>query len=194
MALLCYRWCISYTDTMKTRETLKAFDVFLEERGLRLDAVVIGGAALNLLGVVSRLTKDCDILYPQIPDEIVKAAKAFAATRRQAGDVIADDWLNNGPASLVAQLPTDWRNHLRTVFKGRGLRLKCLGRDDLLRSKLFALCDRGLDLGDCLALAPTKEELTKLLPWLDQQDGNPEWPTHVHTTLSDLGRRLGHGV
>jgi hypothetical protein len=179
---------------MKPRETLEAFDAFLAERGLRLDAVVVGGTALNLLGVVSRPTKDCDILYPQLPDEIGDAAKAFAAVRRQAGDVIANDWLNNGPASLVAQLPADWRNYLRTVFSGRSLHLECPGRDDLLRSKLFALCDRGLDLGDCLALAPTKEELAKLQPWLNQQDGNPGWPAHVHSTLSDLGRRLGHGI
>jgi|SRR5450759_1235300 len=179
---------------MKPRETLEAFDVFLEERGLHLDAVVIGGAALNLLGVVARPTKDCDILWPQIPDEIGEAARAFATARRQMGDVIADDWLNNGPASLVAQLPADWRDQLRTVFRGLALHLECLGRDDLLRSKLFALCDRGLDLGDCLALAPTKEELAKLLPWLDRQDGNPGWPAHVHDTMADLGRRLGHGL
>jgi hypothetical protein len=179
---------------MKPRETLEAFDAFLEERGLRLDAVVIGGAALNLLGVVARPTKDCDILCPPIPDEIGQAARAFAAARRQAGDAIADDWLNNGPASLMAQLPADWRNHLRTVFSGRALRLECPGREDLLRSKLFALCDRGLDLGDCLALAPTKDELAKLLPWLDQQDGNPGWPAHVRGTMTDLGRRLGHGL
>ena len=120
---------------MKPRETLEAFDAFLAERGLRLDAVVVGGAALNLLGVVSRPTKDCDILYPQLPDEIGNAAKAFAAARRQAG----------------------------------------------------------VDLGDCLALAPTREELAGLLPWLDLQDGNPGWPAHVHATLADLGQRLGHG-
>ena len=178
---------------MRPRETLEAFDAFLADRGLRLDAVVVGGAALNLLGVVSRPTKDCDILSPQLPDEIGNAAKAFAAARRQAGEFIPDDWLNNGPASLVAQLPADWRDHLRTVFSGRAVRLECPGRDDLLRSKLFALCDRGLDLGDCLALAPTREELARLLSWLDLQDGNPGWPAHVHATLADLGQRLGHG-
>jgi hypothetical protein len=114
--------------------------------------------------------------------------------RRQAGESLADDWLNNGPASLAAQLPEGWREHLQTVFSGRAVCLDCPGRDDLLRSKLFALCDRGLDLGDCLALAPTKEEFERLLPWLDRQDANPGWPAHVHDTLADLARRLGHGV
>jgi hypothetical protein len=112
---------------MTPRETLEAFDRYLTDRGLRLDAVVIGGAALNLLGVISRATKDCDIL-------------------------------------------------------------------DLLRSKLFALCDRGFDLGDCLALAPTADELGAILPWVEQQDGNPDWPAHVRATLAALGRKLGHGV
>ena len=65
---------------------------------------------------------------------------------------------------------------------------------DLLRSKLFALCDRGFDLGECLALAPMTDELRAIVPWLEQQDGNPGWPEHVRTTLADLGRRLGHGV
>jgi hypothetical protein len=155
---------------------------------------VVGGTALNLLGVVSRPTKDCDILWPQLSDEIGNAVKAFAVDRRQAGEVIPDDWLNNGPASLSAQLPADWRDHLQTVFSGRAVRLECPGRNDLLRSKLFALCDRGLDLGDCLALAPSSEELVNLLPWLDLQDGNPGWPAHVHATLADLGQRLGYGV
>ena len=155
---------------------------------------MVGGTALNLLGVVSRPTKDCDILWPQLSDEIGNAAKAFAVDRRQAGEVIPDDWLNNGPASLSAQLPADWRDHLQTVFSGRAVRLECPGRNDLLRSKLFALCDRGLDLGDCLALAPSSEELVNLLPWLDLQDGNPGWPAHVHATLADLGQRLGYGV
>lgn len=95
---------------MKPREILTAFDRYLATRGLALEGVVIGGAALNV------------------------------------------------------------------------------------RSKLFALCDRGLDLADCVALGPTASEINELLPWLEQQDGNPDWPAHVHETMADLARRLGHGV
>jgi hypothetical protein len=179
---------------MKPRETLLAFDTYLADRGLRLDAVVVGGAALNLLGVISRPTKDCDILFPLLTGEMVEAAKMFATARRHAGDALSDDWLNNGPASLVRQLPSDWREHLQKVFKGRAIQLESLGRMDLLRSKLFALCDRALDLGDCLAIAPSREELATMLPWLEEQDGNPGWPAHVRETLVDLGQRLRHGI
>ena len=49
---------------MCPRETLQAFDRLLAQRGLRLDAIVVGGAALNLLGVISLETKDWDILHP----------------------------------------------------------------------------------------------------------------------------------
>ena len=179
---------------MNPRETLSAFNQFLADRALHLDAVVIGGAALNLLGVVSRPTKDCDILYPQLPAAISEAARAFAAELRGRGQVLADDWLNNGPASLADQLPSRWQRRLQTVFTGQAIVLRSLGREDLLRAKVFALCDRGIDLSDCLALAPTTAELAAILPWLEQQDINPDWPAHVRATMEDLGRRLGHGV
>jgi hypothetical protein len=179
---------------MTPRETLAAFDRHLTARGLRFEAVVIGGAALNLLGVISRTTKDCDILDPPLPALIADAARSFATEMRQRGEDLQDDWLNNGPASLVSVLPPGWRERLQPAFSGTSIELRCLGREDLLRSKLFALCDRGFDLGDCLALAPSADELRAILPWLEQQDGNPDWPAHVRTTLADLGSRLGHGV
>jgi hypothetical protein len=166
----------------------------LAERALHLDAVVIGGAALNLLGVVSPPTKDCDILHPQLPAAIAEAARAFAAELRGLGQILADDWLNNGPASLADQLPPRWQHRLQTVFTGQAIVLRSLGREDLLRAKVFALCDRGIDMSDCLALAPTTAELAAILPWLEQQDLNPDWPAHVRATMKDLGRRLGHGV
>jgi hypothetical protein len=99
---------------MRPRQTLTAFDAYLAQRGLRLEAVVIGGTALNLLGIVVRPTDDCDILHPP--------------------------------------------------------------------------------LGDCLALAPTAEELRALLPWVAAQDAHPGWPSHVGATFDDLASRLGHGV
>ena len=132
---------------MKPAEILAAFDRYLAARSLRLEGVVIGGAALNLLGVVSRPTKDCDILLPPLPAAIVEAARAFAAEVRRSGGTLADDWLNNGPASVADQLPAGWQERLQLVFAGAALKLRCLGRQELLFTKLFALCDRGIDLG-----------------------------------------------
>ena len=179
---------------MNPRQVLEAFDSHLAVTSLRLDAVVIGGTALNLLGVVSRPTKDCDILHPELAPEVAIAARAFAIVLRKRGEVLQDDWLNNGPASLAATLPSGWQDRVQLVFSGVAIELHCLGRHDLLMSKLFALCDRGIDLADCVALAPKQEELRLVLPWLEHQDGNPGWKDHVRLTFTDLAKRLGHGL
>jgi hypothetical protein len=120
---------ICYNDTMhETHAIVLAFDQYLAERRLQFDAVVIGGAALNLLGVVSRLTKDCDILHPEIPDEIAEASRGFAIEIRAKGGTLQDNWLNNGPSSLASHLLPRWEERLQTVFAGTAIHLRCLGR------------------------------------------------------------------
>ncbi|MBC7975754.1 MAG: hypothetical protein H7138_12315 [Myxococcales bacterium] len=179
---------------MFPRLTIEAFDQHLVRLGLRFDAVVIGGSALALLGVVARQTRDVDILAPALPREIAEAAREFARQQRALGVDLFDDWLNNGAIQLVAVLPPGWRERVQPAFAGRALVLTTLGRADLLKTKLFALCDRGSDLADCVALVPTTEEVAEALPWVSSQDAHPGWPAHVAATLSDLQRRLGHGV
>ena len=158
---------------MKPAELLPQFDRFLAERGLRLDAVVAGGTALALLGIIQRETRDCDLLEPPLTEDLLRAAAAFATTLRDQGQVLRDDWLNNGPASPGPLLPEGWKQRLRLVHDGKALQL---------------------DLGDCLALRPSSEELAEAETWIIRQDLNPDWPTHVHSTLGDLAGRLGHGL
>ena len=178
---------------MDPRTTLTAFDRYLADRGLALEAVVVGGAALNLLGVITRQTRDCDILHPGCRRRSWPPSRAFATEVRARGEVLKDDWLNNGPSALAPLLPAGWELRLQEAFRGRVLVLRSLHRADLLKSKLFALCDRGLDLADCIALAPTPAELAEAITWLEPQDLNPRWPEHVRATLGDLAKRLGHG-
>ncbi len=176
---------------MKPAETIAEFDRFLAARGLELEAVIIGGAALGLLGVVSRETRDRDILHPALPEEVAAAAREFASKRSQPLD---EDWLNDKPSSLTRDLPPGWEQRLQPVFEGEAIRFQTLGRMDLLRSKIFALCDRGIDIGDCVALAPSAAELGEVGPWLEDRDGNPMWPEHVREVVDDLRKRLGHGL
>jgi hypothetical protein len=179
---------------MKPKETMQRFDLFLEARGLSLDAIVIGGVAMAFLHVGSRQTRDCDVLDPRIPEDVAEAARRFAAEVREGGESLDEDWFNNGPSSLCDLLPEGWRDRTERVFAGKALTLRSLGRTELLMSKLFALCDRGTDLQDCIVLAPTPEELEEILPWLERQDLNPDWPEHVRATMADLAGRLGHAV
>lgn len=193
-AELAKRHSFIYNETMHPRETLQRFDAFLALRGASLDAILVGGAALDLLGVISRETRDCDVIHPDLSKSILDAAQAFAQVESRAGWPLAPDWLNNGPASLTRALPVGWQTRIQTVFTGAALTLHTLGRRELLFTKVFALCDRGTDLKDCLALCPTGPELMELTPWVQEQDANPQWPEHVDATLRDLARRLGHGV
>jgi hypothetical protein len=185
---------IVYIDTMRPIEIISQFDKFLEKQGLELEAVVVGGSALALLGIITRETRDCDVLYPELPEKIKSAAQEFAKNLTREGIPLDENWLNNGPSSLMDDLPKDWMMRIEPIFAGNAILLKSLGRTDLLRSKLFALCDRGLDLPDCLALAPTQGEIAEILPWLKQRDANHGWPDHVEATLSYLKRRLSDGI
>jgi hypothetical protein len=172
-------------------EVIVAFDEYLGAKGLSFSGTIIGGAALIVMEVLDRVTQDIDCLDPKIPDEIKKASVEFAEER--ADDLaLKENWLNNGPASLKLDLPKSWRRQVVRIYEGKNLSLYTLGRLDLLRSKLFAYCDRQQDLEDCEALRPTLDELQTCLPWLVERDANPMWPAHVKTSLHRLAEKLGY--
>jgi hypothetical protein len=177
---------------MNPATTIPQFDTYLAHKGLCLEAITLGGAALNLLGVIKRDTQDCDIIHPDLPGNVLEAAKAFAAQMRAKGEVLNDGWLNNGPSSLAKVLPEGWRSRVEPLFKGKALTLAVLGRPDLLKSKLFALVDRGTDIADCIAMKPTLQELDDALPWVQSQDANEKWPAYAARVIEDLKKRLGH--
>ena len=171
---------------MITKDILDAYDTFLEERGLQLDAIIVGGTALNLLGYISRQTRDVDIIAPELSEALKSSSEEFAKTI----PTLWSNWLNNGPSSLVDILPTGWETRLQDSYIGTALHLKTLGRSDLLKSKLFAYCDRGTDLSDCLAMKPTPEELNDALTWVILQDGNELWPEHVRASFEVLTQQI----
>lgn len=179
---------------MKPVEIIPLFDRYLSDREIAFEAIVVGGAALALLGLIARETRDFDVLEPHLPEVILEASQAFAKDLGDHRVILRDDWLNNGPSSLADVLPDGWRNRLQVLYRGQAITLWSLGRSELIMSKIFALCDRGTDLTDCLVLQPTTEELGVAASWLVLQDLHPDWPLHVRTTLDDLARRLGHGL
>ena len=60
---------------MKT--VIEKFNAFLGKKNLQFEGVIIGGAALNIMGITSRVTKDVDCLFPNIPEEILSASEDF---------------------------------------------------------------------------------------------------------------------
>src|SRR4029078_13418315 len=106
---------------MLPRQTLEHFDDFLEARGLRLDAIIVGGSALVLIGIIDRPTRDVDVLSPDLAPSITDASRAFALEMRSRGIELGDAWLNNGPSSLSRVLLDGWIHRTQPAFAGRAL-------------------------------------------------------------------------
>lgn len=167
------------------KELLPKFEKFLADRLLSFEAIIIGGAAMQLMGLTDRVTKDCDVLSPKITTELKEASKEFA---KEHG--LSENWLNNGPETLICDLPADWQKNVVLLYEGKNLKLFTLSRLDFLRSKLYAFIDRGIDLQDLMKLQPSKVEIEELRDWLKERDGNPEWPEYVEIRLAELIEEL----
>lgn len=180
-----------YGTIYSMKNVIVEFDKYLASQHLKFEAIIIGGAALNILDISSRKTKDVDCLDPDIPEEIKIASKEFATKRP---DLALDiNWLNSGPQTLKNDLPKNWRNRIQSLYHGQALYLKVLGRDDLIKSKLFAYCDRTTpDFEDLRDLKPTIDELKNSINWIKERDSNPNWPTHVETAFKVLSKALGY--
>ncbi|MCM8539265.1 MAG: DUF6036 family nucleotidyltransferase [Lentisphaeraceae bacterium] len=170
------------------KEEIERFDDFLSKKGLKFESIIIGGAALLTMGIINRATRDVDCLDPKIDEKIKEVSIKFA---HQEG--LDENWLNNGPEDLKSDLPTDWKERIIEIYKGKSITLWTLGRIDLLRTKLYAYCDRQQDLQDCILLAPTEEELNEIRPWLLERDANPDWPDHVNNSLENLKEEMDNG-
>jgi len=140
---------------------------------------------MQLMGLTDRVTKDCEVLSPKITIQLKDASKEFA---KEHG--LSENWLNNGPETLIRDLPADWQKNVVVLYEGKNLKLFTLSRLDFLRSKLYAFVDRGIDLQDLTKLKPTKAEIDELRDWLKERDGNPDWPEYVETRLSELRKEL----
>lgn len=173
----------------KVKDVVIAFDQYILEKSLRFEAVVIGGGALIIMDMVDRKTKDIDCLDPDIPHQIKEASRNFAKERREF--LLDENWLNNGPVTLKNELPKGWRLRLQNLYEGSAIIFKCLGRDDFLKSKLFAYCDRtNPDFHDLIQLKPTLEELNDSIEWVKLRDANPLWPAHVEKAFQVLRKAL----
>lgn len=179
---------------MKPIEIIEKFDAYLYKKNLKFEAIVIGGAALSVMGVISRETQDVDILDPTIPPEIIEASKEFAKLESIAETSLKENWLNNGPDSLKKFLKENWYLRLTPLYQGKSITFKTLGRIDLIGTKILAYCDRGTDLKDCIDLRPSLEEIIEVLPWVQSYDLNPDWPQYVLNRVEVLKEKLGYGI
>lgn len=117
------------------------------------EIVLAGGAALILGGYVDRATNDGDVIHSA--PRLAEIADLLAAVAEERG--LPPEWLNDGVRGWADVLPTEFGTRLEEVGTYGALRVRRLGRLDLIVMKFFAL--RPQDLEDLAALAPGPDEI-----------------------------------
>ncbi|MDQ3518839.1 MAG: hypothetical protein M3466_10575 [Gemmatimonadota bacterium] len=178
------------SGSSEIEDALRRVGELLAYGGHSYAIVILGGAALNLLGIVERPTTDVDILafasyeggksrLLHEPPEPMPAwfREAIRSVARDLG--LEQDWLNAGPA-------IQWRAGLPPSLPDRvqrrgydSLHVGIVARYDLIFFKLFASADAPGPLSvhyqDLLALRPTADELSSAEEWVRTQDAAPEF-------------------
>ncbi len=193
-------------DFSHINRALRLLGELLEARGEKFRIVVIGGAAVNLLGFVSRATTDVDILafantdamgrlYLGPPDEPLPAALLSAALIVARDMDLDPHWLNTGPAS-------QWRTGLPPGLESRvhwlelnALSVGLVDRYDLVFFKLWAAADHGprsVHFQDLLQLTPSEEEIDAAVAWISQQDPSPGFAADLSKAVNHARDLLGY--
>lgn len=158
--------------------------------------VVLGGAAMNLLGIVDRPTIDVDVLARaddagaiRPPDPLPETLqRAITAVARDQGllenwvnTTVADQWRFGLPPGLADRI--EWRTY-------GALRVGLVGRHDLICFKLYASADQtgpdNVHVRDLLALKPDDEELEWAAEWVRAQDPSPEFQAVVGKVVAHV--------
>jgi hypothetical protein len=188
-------------DAQRADELLAALGEQLAIRGERYTIAVIGGSALIALGLVSRATRDVDIVALLREEELV-SAEPLPEGLLDAADVVARDfglssgWLNVGPASLFdLGLPDGFVQRAEQRRYGESLRVLFASRLDQIHFKLYAAVDQGAGrhLADLQALTPSEEELLQAARWSETHDTSEGYRAMLTNALEHLGVRHGPG-
>lgn len=135
--------------------------------GESLDVSICGGAALNILDLVQRTTKDVDLVFSEtLPTLFIEAIQITANYFN-----LKPDWINQGPVELLKLgLPEGYFERCHPLRLGN-ITWLLTGRTDQIHFKLYASLDRGgYHIQDLLALHPTDEEIFQAAQWCFTHD------------------------
>lgn len=172
---------------MNIKDSLSLLYIYLSKKGVKRSFIICGGASLVLQGIISRTTKDIDIIAPPI-DEILKNS-ALSVSQDLGLD---DHWLNCGPETKSKDLASGWEDRVFEVFNDSNLSVFSISRSDLIFTKFWALCDRQKDKQDLLLLKPSLIELEDAIKQTLSKDQNPYWPEWVKKQGDNLKQELGY--
>ena len=181
---------------------LQAVGELLQADGQPMSIVILGGAALNLLGIVSRTTRDVDIVaVTETPGDrahLARPPKPLPGPLQKAIDQVARDfdlppnWLNRGPAGQWdVGLPPGFADRLewRTYA---GLDVGIADRVDLILFKLEAAADQpdsdSRHFDDLVHLDPTDEELRRAAEWAREKNVGAEYHSIIERVVAHVTR------
>jgi len=183
--------------TERLREALGLLSQLLDAEGAEPEhLVIIGGSALIALDLVTRSTRDVDIMADVDPEKGLVDPRPMSEALQRAARKVAMElelegkWLNTGPADqLRTGLPEGFLSRLSPREIGRRLTVYYPGRVDLIHFKFFAVVDQGpgRHRDDLKALAPTNQEILAAARWVLTQDAGEVFPMIVNQTLKELG-------
>lgn len=174
---------------------LTALGEQLADLGAAYELVVIGGAGLQAIGVVTRPTRDVDVVALRVDGILASASPLpeplqIAARRVSADFGLEEGWLNPGPTDLLRWgLPAGFTERLVTRFYGDALTVHFAGRYDQVHLKLYAVVDQGAGRheADLRALSPTKDELVAAARWARTHDPSEGFLSVLQRVLTHFG-------
>lgn len=189
-------------STLPIEDALHAAGDLLLAAGEEVAVVVVGGATLNLLGIVRRSTSDVDVIARAFVDSSgvlrLTQAEPFPASLQTAIRTVARDlglpetWMNaEVGAQWVHGLPP-WILEDLTWRAYGNLQVGLVGRRTLAALKLFAAVDSGprsVHMQDLLAIRPTDAELEQSREWVATRDANEEFPSMIDGVIEDVRRQ-----
>jgi hypothetical protein len=159
----------------------------------RWNLVVCGGAALAILNLIPRTTKDIGVIGQFTEDHIEYAC--FDSKFSEQISIISEllnlppDWINTGPESFIQSgLPPGLLKRLILKKYGKNLTIGFIGRYDQIFLKLYASVDRGgYHVDDLIKLKPSENELLEACKWVCEQDASKEFAALLKSMLEQIG-------
>ncbi len=173
-------------------EVLRRLSALMEDAGCPpVGLLVCGGAALNVVGVIQRGTRDIDVIcvvedvggdvrfvksdklpfdLPRLVDDVARDLGLPMVDRK--GNPLPDDqkWLNLGPHRLLEfGLPEGIENRLTKKQYHRCLTVYFIGREDQIFLKLYACLisyREAVHTQDLYKIDPTEDEMRAAVAWL----------------------------
>ncbi len=167
-----------------------------------ISIIVCGGSSLVQNRLISRTTKDVDVVA--FIDECMRVIKAeqFPDFLKKAAEVVREElklpenWLNNGPWAMINYnlpnfgLPEGFLDRLVSRRFGTSLKVYFIDRLDQIHFKLYAAADKGgpsYHLDDLISLNPSNDEIYEAALWTFIQDPSPEFREIMIRMLGVIG-------